>query len=77
MFGVIVEIVAIFFAAIQILLLSKQIKDAVKWNKLNSTFIEIDKFTKCLENKDPELIEKIGLLKSDDTYISEAVFSWS
>ena len=74
LFGTILEIFALIFAAIQILLLSKQIKDAIKWNKLNSTFIEIDKLSNCLERVSPELIEKIGLIKSDDAPVDIEIF---
>lgn len=74
LFSAILEVIALVFAATQILLLSRQIKDAIKWNKLNSTFIEIDKLSKCLEEVNPELIEKIGLIKSDDTPVDVEVF---
>ena len=73
-FRTIIEFAALVFAGLQVLLLGRQIKAAVKWNRLNSTFIELDKLSNYLEQIDPVLIEKIGLLKADDTVVDIAVF---
>lgn len=69
-----IEFGVLLFTGIQILLLARQIKDATKWNRLNSTFIEIDKLSKYLENINPSLVEKIGLLKSDDSIVEIDVY---
>ena len=68
------EFAALVFAAIQVLFLSRQLKDTVRWNRLNSTFSELEKFQDIIKQADPTLLEKIGLLKADDNVVDIDIF---
>jgi len=70
----VIEFGVLLFTGVQILLLSRQINQATKWNRLNSTFLEIDKLSNYLENINPELVDQIGLLKADDSIVDTDVF---
>ncbi|MBQ3284288.1 MAG: DUF4760 domain-containing protein [Ruminococcus sp.] len=70
----VLEIIALVFAGIQILLLTKQIKNTLNWNKDKSTFDEIEKLNRCIGQVDASLIEKIGLLKSDKDPVDRSVY---
>ena len=71
---IVLEVFALIFTGIQILLLTIQIKNAVKWNKLNSTFEEIDKLSTLIDDMNPELLDEIGLLKYDDSNVDVEIF---
>ncbi len=70
----IVEVIALLFAGFQIFLLARQIKNTREWNKTNSTFEEIEKLKSCIEQVNPDLIETIGLLKSDSAPVTRETY---
>lgn len=73
-FRTIIETIALLFTAVQILLLTIQMRSSLNWEKNNNTFIEIDKLNRCIEQIDPVLVERIGLLKSDTKPIDRDVY---
>lgn len=66
--------IALVFTAIQILLLVLQMKETLKWNKLNATFECIDEITGKFSKFDPVLLDKIGILRYDDNVLTTEEF---
>lgn len=73
-FKAVMEIFALVFTGAQILLLTVQIRNAVKWNRLNSTFMEINKLSNLIIETSPELLDEIGLIKYDEGNVDVNVF---